>query len=234
MKLLKKNEASKEIVLARKMQTDEGLAIATKIDSLRASLNDLEVQHLHFAQNKETELQQRLGGLTKQIKELKAEITLLESKRIELLKPLDAEWSVLKEERKNLTLEKSEFDTKYLALQEATVEVNNKNIDLDSQMAIFIHRIKETDATNRKAKDNLDKSVLILKSAQEDKSCIEEYTAQKKSALLTREANIASKEREQSIEKARISQEWDRINKQTILLVDREATLDREIKRQNK
>lgn len=234
MKLLKKSQVAEKLNQQKKFQIDEGVLIAQKVYALRTSLVDLEIQYKNFSKNKEGELKKQLGGLENDILALKAEIVLLENQRQGLRKPLDTEWANLKEEKEKFKNEQKEFDKKAYNLQVASIEVKNKEIDFESQMKIFITRVKETESNNERSKSNLKRTSEKLKLAQEEKERVEDHVLRKTSELTSREANLAAREREQDIKETHIQYEQYKINKQRILLEDREATLEREIKRQNK
>ena len=124
MKLLKKSVLSQELNTQRKQQIDEGVYLATNIDTLRKSLNELEEQYQNFAQNKQIELDKQFKSLEIELKEKRLELQSLEERRIELLRPLNDEWFMLTQE-KELFREKEEKLSKDILL----FNENKKDID---------------------------------------------------------------------------------------------------------
>lgn len=234
MKLLKKSVLTQELNTQKRLQVDEGVRIATKVDALRSSLNDLETQHQNFVENKQLILDNQFKSLERDIKELKAEIVTLESRKTDLLKPLDEEYRKLFQREETVKAKEHELSNSFLQIKESQQIIKIKENDLNLQMKSLGDRIKANEVETKKTKDNLKTSENKLKKALEREEEVERYISSKTSELRSREANLASRERELDILSKQIELREKEIIKQTILLVDREATLDREIKRQQK
>lgn len=232
MKLLKKSVLTQELNTQRKTQIDEGVHLATKIDALRKSLNELEVQHQNFIETKQTELDNIFKSLEREIKEKQLEIKTLEERRKQLLKPLDEEHEKLDQREIGIQTKEKEFRSRFIDLKQAEKLAEIKYKDYDTQLKYLGDRIKANEVETKKIKDNLRKSEDTLKTALEREEEVERYITSKTSELRTREANLASREREIDIAKELIQKDKQEIIKRTILLEDREATLEREIKRQ--
>lgn len=232
MKLLKKSVLSQDLNNQRKMQIDEGVHIANKIDALRKSLNELEVQHQNFIQSKQIELDNQFKSLESEIKEKRLEIKTLEERRIELLKPLDEEHEKLNQREEGLKTREKEFGSRFIELKQAEKLAEIKYKDYNNQTRYLVERIEANEVETKKINNNLKVSENKLKIALEREEEVERYISSKTSELRTREANLASREREIDIAKELIQKEKQEIIKRTILLEDREATLEREIKRQ--
>jgi hypothetical protein len=232
MKLLKKSVVTQELINQKKIQIDEGIVLANKIDALRISLSNLEHQHKDFIDNKQIELDKIFKSLEMEIKEKRNELALLEEKRTQLLIPLNEEWLKISEEKEILTEQATSLNkviSYNLDLKEI-LEKGDKELEkLSNQM-----RIEKTDIDEikLKAQRNLFKSEKILKSSVESEEEINKRIETKTSEILSREATLASKERELEIAKSQLQKDRKEINNQRIRLEDREATLEREIKRQ--
>lgn len=232
MKLLKKSVLTLELNAQKKIQVDEGVYIANKVDALKKSLSELEEQHRTFIETKQIEIDNHFKTLEREIKEKKAEILTLEQKRNQLLKPLDEEHEKLNQYKVELVIQEKEFSKRFIKLKESEKLIDIKANDLDLQMKTLGTRIKANEEETRKTKNNFRKSEEALKSATEQKYEVERYITSKTTILLDREANITIRERELAMALKQITnREKEIINKQ-ILLEDREATLEREIKRQ--
>lgn len=232
MKLLKKSTVTSELNLQRKNQIDEGIVLAKKVDALRKTLSELEAQHQNFIISKEQELSTRFKELENSIKELKAEIRELEQRRSELLKPLDAEWAELKS--KEIYLQQKEEDNQkwFIQLQQSEKDILLTEEELERKSIVLDNNLVTAN------KERLEANILLTNALNkaketEDRSVKAEEILQKHiKELMSREAQVASKEREVEIIKANLLREEKAINKQRLLLVDREATLERELKRQ--
>lgn len=235
MKLLKKSVLSQEINNQRKIQIDEGVYIATKIDNLRKSLNELEEQYQNFATNKQIELDNQFKSLERELKEKRNEIHSLEERRVELLRPLNDEWFALNQDKEDFKEKEKEFSKRFIELNQAEKKLEIKKKDLELQMKSLGTRIKANETETKKIKDNLRTSEKMLELALERERKVDTTIQSKQSQMLAREANIASRERELDILMNNIQLKEKEIIKKTVLLEDREATLEREIKRrQNK
>ena len=234
MKLLKKSVLSQELNTQRKQQIDEGVYLATNIDTLRKSLNELEEQYQNFAQNKQIELDKQFKSLEIELKEKRLELQSLEERRIELLRPLNDEWFMLTQEKELFREKEEKLSKDILLFNENKKDIDKKNKELDKKL-IQIERSKnDIEILKSKHEDNLKTSENKLKMALEQEEEVERNITSKISELTSREANLASRERELDILNNHIRSREQEIIKRTILLEDREATLEREIKRRNK
>jgi chromosome segregation ATPase len=232
MKLLKKSETKSIIEAERKAQVDDGARIASKVDALRKSLSDLEAQHAELLRTSPIEIESALKPLKLEKAEIEADIRRLEESRKELMKPIDS----IRKEAVTARLKAEEHERKasseFLRVRESREEYENMKKDLDSQMRSLALRIRKIDSSEEKAKATLERAENALESAQVKLDDVETYSKSKRSQLASREAILASEERELRIaEKQLAIREKEIINKR-ILLEDREATLEREIKRQ--
>lgn len=234
MKLLKKPTVANELNLQHKMRVDEGVAIATKVDALRKTLSELEVQHQNFIISKQKELNTVISSLEREIKELKAEIVTLEEKRVDLLRPLDAEWSELKSKEIDLQQKEEELRHLFLGLTQSEKEIATRERDLETKEIIITETTLKANSNLLKSEEKLAFAEGKSKESTENITKAEKIIQDKVQELLLREASISSKEREIEIIKSNLAKEEHNINKQKILLADREATLEREIKRQQK
>lgn len=100
MKLLTRSQLSSEAVKQRKIQIDEGVKIASRVDALRNTVVELEGQHLQYIAQMKEEEKRVLTGLEEGIRNLKSEIATLEVERTKLLEPLDTKWEEVKNKEK--------------------------------------------------------------------------------------------------------------------------------------
>ncbi len=235
MKLLKKSTVTLELNTQKKMQIDEGVMIAGKIDALRKTLTELETQHQNFAQGKKKELISLLGSIEKDIEDKKSIVLNLEYRKREALKPLKSEWDKIEKREAILKEDEKFFSKKLHDLNRSQLDVTNRDKELAAQFQGLAIRIRENETMNKKAKNNIEKSKEILESSLNKEEEINVHVASKTQKLLSREAGIASRERELDIKQAHLENREREIINQRIRLEDREATLEREItRRKNK
>lgn len=234
MKLLKKSEVLREVNFQKKLQVDEGVHIATRVDTLRKTLAELEIQYSEIASKKQIELTEQFKTLESEIREKIYEISTLEDRRIELLKPLDKELEMIKKLQSKQETKEQELSTSFLELKQAQKEIDIKEKKLNKELKSLEEKLQDTEIKSSIANENLKKSEEILRSAQAKETNIDNFIATENTRLLAREALVASKERELTIKESQLETDRKEITNQRLQLEDREATLEREIKRRNK
>lgn len=232
MRLLSKIEVSRQKSDERKLEIDEGVKLASKVDKLRETAASEASNLQKFRTESLKKIKDEIDVLLIQKDDLQGQIvSLTEQKRL-LRVPLDAEWEELKhkllsvEEIKGELWERESFITD----NEQEIDARIKKLDLEA--------IKVSEK-NQIVTEKLEHAVEILDSAQEKVTKMEQqvddfdlYLIKKNKELLTREAEIAVRERELNL----ISENNERNRKElitrTTLLRDREQTLERELLRQ--
>lgn len=233
MKLLKKNVLDIEITSQRKRQVDEGMSLATKIDSLRLTLADEESKLLRFRESAIKAVQEEINALVIQKTGLLYEIDSLKDKITELEISLQPDTNISDVIWAKLSIKSDELDAKRLKIISDDLERSSKNSELEKKQKTI------DDAENALKKEILEserdreEAGRILESAEKYKEDIENTLANRIQESLDREATIAVRERELSLEKESVEQEKENITNQRILLIDRERTLERELKRNN-
>jgi len=234
MKLLTKSQVSQEVNFQKKQQIDEGISIATRVDALRKTLGELELQYKEFATLKQKELDGLFTALEKEIQEKRYEIKILEERRIKLLKPLNEEWKQVKEAQSELETKEEEYNGRIIVLKCLENRLEARENGLAPQLKSLGEKITANELATKRTQVNLKKSEEILKSAEIKEKDINNLVSEKMQELLEREALMASKERELDIKNSQLEADKKEINNKRIQLEDREATLEREIKRRIK
>lgn len=167
MKLLDKKKISSDFNTQRKMQIDEGVQIAKKVDVLRETLVSLEAQHKSFIAGSRQELINATDTLQNKKATLEGEIRKLEEKRVLLMKPLDDEWAKVVEDKEELAKSWNEFKTLEddLYERESTIKKTEEAIEKTRQKLSFL----ETDAEQetRDTKEDRAKAKVIRKEAED-------------------------------------------------------------------
>lgn len=234
MKLLKKSVLTNELASERKKQIDEGIALATRIDGLRRTLTEVEAQHNTYISKMKEKLKEETQPLFEQVNSLKAEIEHLEIKRIELRIPLNKEWDTLKVAQKDLELEK-DYLNKELAKARDSLQ---KNIILGKKIKdrLILTKIRERELIKANSKtDEINSEIIKIRdSLSIGKLEFDKLIEESNKAILSEYASIEVKYRELKMAQDKLEQEKKDIINQKILLIDREETLEREIKRNGK
>lgn len=234
MKLLTKQEIVREKSLERKNEIDEGVKLARRVDTLRqtvakeeANLNKFRDESLKILRNDLETLQKQKEVLVSQINELD------EQKRI-LRIPLDSEWVKVETRKKEIQTDQELLNEKVsnLLQKEQNYALNIRELLIEQERT----KDERSKASQNliKSSENLAFSEKIISETQAKRKENDEYFAQKNKELLSREAQIAISERELKLKEDQIDKERSGLITRTILIQDREQTLERELKRQQK
>lgn len=234
MKLFKKSVVASEAAEQKRRQIDEGIAIARKVDALRETLASLEKQQSEFIRGTETELKAKAANLIDGIARMEWEISQLEERRKSLISPLDGEWIKVSREKNLVEAQKDDLARKLAEAEESNSEAEDKYANAKSVLAKVKVRERElekaySDASAAKSEAEKSKERKLMKEKVSD-----ERIAEKDQELLSREAGIAAKERENQIEKERLERENREIIRTRAQLEDQRGTLERAMKRLTK
>lgn len=231
MKLLSKQQVSTQLQSQRRQQIDEGVQLAQKIDALRVKLADLQKQHELFVMGMEENLNQKTKHLFDEIQRREAEIKLLEVKRLELLKPLDAEWEIVRTTKVSLDNKTYELEGVLKELEGKEQRVTKRDLESKEKLNHIKIRERELERTFDKAEQlKIDAERGYIKMVQ-DKEIQDDLYLKKQQELLLQEKAIKSyqftlKNKEEILEMKDKELEEERIR-----LKDREETLNRAFNR---
>ena len=231
MKLLTKQQVNTEVAHQKKLQIDEGVAIAKKVDALRNTLAGLEKQHSLFLQGMEKELKLKTERLTEEIYSREKEILTLQAKKAELERPLTQKWYEVNKQDEYLKLkiieieqEKADFDKKKERLEEKL----KKESDTLSLIKIRERElVKVLDKAEENAKDTerIKQETIVLKEKQD------KYAEIKEQQLNARELSITSYEFTLKMKAEQLEIKEKEIADEKIRLLDMRATLERALNR---
>lgn len=232
MRLLDKNEVNKRKNLEKRVEIDEGLKLARKVDSLRKTSLEEESKLGKFRDSTTKIVQKEIDGLIDRRNILVDEVEILETKkREEFTLKFGIELDKIKAKEKLL-------NDKFYQLLEKEDTLKAKDIQLQiSQENMAVER--RTLADNKiRAEENLritedskKKASEILEEAEDEAELIKGEMAKKIKNLNIREEVIASQERDNRIKIEYIAEkELEFIDRERVLK-DRYATLERTLKR---
>lgn len=145
MKLLQKSTITNQKNAERKLEIDEGLALARRIDALRETSAKEETNLLTYRATALKQVQNEIGVLVKQKEDLQEEIKRQEEHRKELLKPLDKEWEQIyekklqidKDSNANILLvfqlkeEEQQLEERKNEISKIVIDINKKEKEID-------------------------------------------------------------------------------------------------------
>lgn len=216
MKLLAKQQLQDDLSLQKKMEIDQGVVIARKVDVLRETYATLEKQYNDFMVHSKEERNRILGELDYDINEKNKLLKGLDEQRKLLLKPLDDEWAKLKEEQKEhtlniegLSLKQNELSKKEEGIKKEEERLGKeggtiKDIQLstahDRDRAVEARRKGEQvlEEANRflvKTKEDLSESERVLSLKEKDNNTWASALDRREKLLQIKEQQLSDKER---------------------------------------
>lgn len=182
IRLLQKKEIDVIKAKERKIEIDEGVKLAKRIDSLREIQAEEEASLYKFRCETVSKIGKEITEKSFERDTLIHEISQLKDKRVALEKPLTAEWKSLEKEKESFAGEKKEFDKQKDLLSQKDKEVSQ--------------RIKETVDEFQRAEEKEERANKFLVEADDIKKTAEEIF-------------ISNKKERQEIKKAKRDIEKD-------------------------
>jgi hypothetical protein len=231
MKLLDKQSLMQQKSTERKLEIDEAVKLAKKVDALRETSASEESRLLKFRQESLKQTKLEIDGLIAQKTELEGKVSTLEAQRTELLKPLDAEWVKVQEKQAKLSELEGLLEKETLKLVNAEIEIESRLRELKTEESRIKDKEKATDDNYSDSLSDRFDAGKILIAAKELESEIKWVANIKNAELLVRENSVAIRERNteirtESLEKREIEQ-----NNRERAINDKYETLQRTIKR---
>lgn len=234
MKLLSKSEIDKAKAKDRQAEIAEGLKLAKRVDSLREVAAEEETALKKFREETLKAFADDSLKAAKKRDDLLEEVRILEQKRKDALVPLDAEWEEVKTKRK-------ELDNKADVLAEWEEELKSKEKSLmntareiqDSELRIKTLLERASTQENEAYRKLVDANIMLASAQKEEQRVLlfsketEEKNKQIAEWLQKRGHAVFLKEEELRTYEIDLAKRLSKI-------VDREKTLERNIKRLNK
>lgn len=148
MKLLTKSEIEQHRAKERKLEIDEGLKLARRVDNLRKTVADEQKALGDFARANSKELIEQIADRANELHAISLEIQALREEREKLEEPLDAAWEEVEKARTDLQERALELRTEELRL-EADKEANHRE-ELELQRIVRKTRL-DAEETRRLA-----------------------------------------------------------------------------------
>lgn len=171
MKLLSKTQILDDTNRQRKIEIDQGVQLAKKVDNLRELLATLERQHCDFISFSVLERTKKLGLLDSEINDKEKLLEKLEDKRKILLKPLDDEWTQLKQKQKEhiANIEALSLKQNELSKKEKEISLEQKRLQRDKEIIEDTKRDANTKIENVKRMEyDIEQYLKTIKTEREE------------------------------------------------------------------
>lgn len=199
MKLLSKNEITQKKGTERREEIEQGVTLARKVDALRELAAKEESNLSKFRTETLKRIKEEIGTLSSQKQSLLDEIYELTEQRKILLVPLDAEWEKVRTEASRLAIYKDEV----LKHEDQVFSETLRLEKLEESLRDEEDRIQESKENSKKMESE---ALLMYRSAekalsdaQSTKTEFETQCGIRHRDLLSKEANLAVRERQVTI-----------------------------------
>ena len=232
-RLLEKQEINSAKQEETRRSIDEVLKIDKGLGALRETRAKEEKDFKTFRDKTLLGIYEEASGLQEKNNALKLEVRDLEERKQKALIPLDEEWVKVREVSAIQGKQKIELDVQYATLYTEKKEID-KRINLlsveeqraksDRERATAI--LGDAESKRRESQD-------ILSNAERVKNEADSYYSKKTSEIVSRETYLDSREKDINARNEKLNEYAADLKIKEIQLIDREETLEREIKRQN-
>lgn len=230
-RLLPKPDLARERANERKTEIDQGLALARKVDALRETSATEEAKLARFRAETLESIRNDMNDLSGAKRALEGQISGLEARRAELLKPLDSEWAEVREKESELTRYALELQERLDYLREGEKDLQVRIEQASYEEKRISDRRGETVRLLAQAEENKQKSAQILAESSRLSAISEAEVRERYLEASRRETEIAVRERNLQLESRKVEKEWKRIEITRIQLQDQRETLERALSR---
>lgn len=167
MKLLPKSELTQAVALDRKLEIDQGLALARKVDNLRRTVNEEELVLTRFRLETGKILLEEINKLIRDRDSLVDEIKDLKHEKEFEKDSLNGEWNTLKEKQDDLKLQEESLTQKKLSLDKSYTEYQENLQKITDKENEVRNLIKENEAKETKLEERESKLLVYKQNLTE-------------------------------------------------------------------
>lgn len=217
----------------KRLDIDNGLKLARKVDNLRETVLEEENRYNLFKEETIKIIQQDINNKIFEKESLQVEIKKLEEQRKSLMIPLDKEWGNVNSSKQSLQTEKDILTSDQKVLNEKIRQVEEDNKNFLSKQKLLDKKIKENqdklDITNK----NLKLSEETLEKSKTESETRLKGCAEKEKQLLDQENILNVYAQTLEIKENKIKEEEQEIINEKIRLADQRGILERAMSRLN-
>jgi len=187
MKLLSTTQIQQAKIQDRKLEIDEGIKLAKRIDTLRETLAQEELRLRTFREQTVAQTQAEIDGILADKKRVLQDIATLEQQRAELVKPL-------KEYEQALQQKESSLNDIEAGLIEKRIELETTEKLIASKNALLVKAYKELEMKEARVSTTLEKLQQLQIEKEKELADIQHYKQQTETELEQRLQAVARKE----------------------------------------
>lgn len=231
MRLLDKKEIATKHAAQKKIEIEEGIKIARKVDALRETASKEEARLSKFRTETTKQVQSEIDALIIDRALLKDEVETLCSEKKNLSIPLDAQWEKVKDREALLIRAKDELTALFADVAVSVAQIKKAEKLLRIEESRIAYEREAVLKNFEESQDALAKARETLREAGVMKTSIQDFSRNKEQELASREAGVAALERNAQMRmRAQDARELE-LNARETLIADRYQTLLRDEKR---
>lgn len=234
IKLLKKSEVDTAKAQDKQREINEGMKLASRVDSLRKTQAEEEASLEKFRKETVSKINREILSKTEELDILKHEVEILEDRKRVALEPLDEQWDEIRVKQDELTgyaiqlnSEKSELESKKSDLEVEIERISTEKRRVSRERDDSISNLAKSDENRSKTVSELSEAKRIKLSAVTMKESVVKE-------LKERDAVVASKERDVSNKYLQLEKDRKALEKERVRLLDQRGTLERAMNRLKK
>jgi DNA repair exonuclease SbcCD ATPase subunit len=234
MKLADPRTIQSNINAQRKVDIDQGVALARRVDTLREQISTLENKLILVRDGMTKEVNEQIAKLINDKTLLEEEIERLNITRARLLKPLDEEWELVKKEQEHIELERDEVSILILKTDKTAQEIEERRRELIVDEKRQEDKRKRIEEEAEEASKHLTEVSIRLVETIKDEKRISALSKKKLREIANKEAILQATVNDIAIREREIKAEYKVIHSEKVRLADERATLSRAFSRLNK
>lgn len=234
MKLLDKKEVLQAKNLSRETEINEGAKLARKVDALRETVASEEKRLADFRLKTLENIRQEVGEVDKVRVALVGEIERLKREKLSIEEPSSEDWKKFEEKNEELIKQKQILQEERDVAERIYNNLRRKDRELAQKEEKLVETEEVVSKTEKETTKDRQKITETLLKTQKAQSDIEEYTIRRLQEISLKESEITDKEIDLNNQKMNFKKREEEFGRRMALLIDREQTLEREIKRQKR
>lgn len=231
IRLLNKREIDKAKAKDQRLEIQEGLKLAKRVDALRETAVEEELSLKKFREATIKNIHEELSTEGQKLETLKVEVKALESRKEEALKPLTEAWDTLRREQEALSKAEEELANRFSEAFEVQESLKKEQKEIKTAKSLAeSDRERALDASKQAERNRADTSrALDFAERVQRKALLQEE--QVKSWAERQEEEIAVEKKNLQLRTTSLARKEKALEKREIRLKDRQEQLQRTIKR---
>ncbi len=231
IKLLPKSEIDARKAAEQHTAVQEGVKLARRVDNLREVAAEEEASLSEYRVKTLTAIHEETKEAAEKRDILKGEVSTLEDRKREALKPIEEERELLNLDKAAFNIKKEDLDTRVSAVEAREIDCNRSRDEANSLLNTATIRENTAHEDQRRAAEAREAAELALKDAAELKTGTLLFEREVKDALIHREEVVVGRENSATLREKEIETEKKELAEGWRLLKDRELMLERNLKR---